>query len=307
MEGVAGFSRNGRPIKAYYFPGASNKRALIIGGVHGSELSAIEVAKTLVEQLGRSEAIYYSVIVIPCLFPDNANHAASKPSEIGAVSNIGRYSQEASADPNRQMPALGKGFDKSRPFDFAGRPIEPENQLLLQFIQEFRPQRIVNIHGIRDADRAGIYADPRTDSHGFAFEYSSDSTLAISMAQYIESNGGNSPGNNLERIPSALYYADPAVALPGEKQKRNLHGSRLPGNRGYGVSLGSWASTAVNDPFNGAANRPAIRLFTMEFPGNKRPSDYNDPAVQFSCKRMIELYAGAIAKIFLARVCEETL
>lgn len=299
LQGTAGYSKQGRPIEAFYFPGKSDKRAMVIGGVHGSELSAIEVARTLVSQL-LEEEIYYSVIVIPCLFPDNANTASMQKEQIGNMANIGRYSFGEAADPNRQMPVLGKAFDKNNPFDYAGRPIEKENQLLLELIQEFKPQRIVNLHAIRAVEQGGVYADPRTDSRGRAFEFKSDSSLAVDMAQYIESNNGQAPGNRLHTKPSALYYCDPVVAKPGQKQKRNLHGSKLPGNRGFGVSLGSWAATAVEDADNENDNRPAIRLFTMEFPGNKRPADYTGFQSRFICTERVDAYAGSIAKVFLA-------
>lgn len=299
-HGVIGYSKKGRPVEAWYFPGKTDKRALIIGGVHGSELSAIEVARTVITRLQNDPGNYYSVIVIPCLFPDNRTAAAASPSQIGSIHNIGRYSHADSPDPNRQMPSLGEAFDNYKPLDHAGRIIEPENQLLLQVIQQFQPQRIANLHAIRAIDQAGIYADPRTDSKGFALEYESDSTLAITMAAYIEENGGNAPGNNIYKRPTTLYRSDPPVAEPGQQQKRNLHGSRIPGNRGYGVSLGSWASTAVHDPQHQHLSRPAIRILTIEFPGCKRPGDYQDPSLQQQCKLQIHLYAGAITAVFLS-------
>lgn len=305
MKGTAGFSKKGRPIEAFYFPGSSDKRALVIGGVHGSELSAIDVAKNLIEQLGANEGIYYSVIVIPCLFPDNANQALTNPAMIGSVYNIGRYSHDHAADPNRQMPPLGLAFDEKNPVDFTGRTIEPENRLLLQIIQEFRPQRIVNLHAIRSADQGGVYADPRTDSRGIADEYRSDSSLAVAMAWYIDTNGGWVPGNNLHKQPTSLYYTDPPPAAPGQRQKRNLNGSKLPGNRGHGVSLGSWASTAVDDPANPHHNRPAMRLITVEFPGYKRPADYTNPAARQRCNQQVRLYAAAVREIFLANLYVE--
>lgn len=305
LYGIAGFSKNGLPIEAYYFPGRSENRALVIGGVHGSELSGIAVAKKLIEQLNREKDIYYSVIIIPCLFPDNAGKAVANPAMIGGVSNIGRYSYTESADPNRQMPSLGRAFNPDKPVDHAGRPIEPENQLLLQFIQEFQPQRIVNLHAIRDMAQGGIYADPRTDSKGIAFEYETDNNLALAMAAFIEENGGKVPGNHLQKQPTALYHVDPPVALPGQRQKRNLEGSKLPGNRGYGVSLGSWASTAVDDPYLEKFNRPAIRLFTVEFPGYKRPGDYKDPLIRLFCARQVDLFAASIRRIFLGNYYEE--
>ena len=299
LQGIAGYSKQGRPIEAFYFPGQSDRRAMVIGGVHGSELSAIEVARTLVSQL-LDEEIYYSVIVVPCLFPDNANTASLEEAQIGNMANIGRYSYGEAADPNRQMPSLGTPFNKNNPVDYAGRTIEKENQLLLQLIQEFKPLRIINVHGIRTAENAGVYADPRTDGRGRAYEFQSDSSLAVEMAIHIEQSNGYAPGNRLNTKPTVLYHCDPVVAKPGEKQNRNLHGSKLPGNRGFGVSLGSWAATAVQDQEDETNNRPAIRLFTMEFPGNKRPSDYAGFQQRFITTQRVEAYAASIAKVFLA-------
>jgi hypothetical protein len=299
VKGIAGYSKNRLPIEAYYFPGKSEKRALIIGGVHGSELSAIEVAKAAVAQLMSDPTNYYTVIIIPCLFPDNTVMAAQKPSLIGSTDNIGRYSHAGSPDPNRQMPSLGTAFNEYYPVDHAGRMIEQENQLLLRIIQQFKPERIANLHAIRAIDQAGVYADPRTDHRGFALEYESDSSLAISMALYIEQNGGDAPGNKVYKDPSTLYHTDPHVAAPGEKQPRNLHGSRLPNNRGYGVSLGSWASTAVSDPANPKYDREAIRLLTVEFPGCRRAEDYSNPAKRQYYREQTAAYAGALTNVFL--------
>jgi hypothetical protein len=45
---LLGKTKQGREIEAFYFPGTSEKRALVIGGVHGSELSSIEVSRMLI-------------------------------------------------------------------------------------------------------------------------------------------------------------------------------------------------------------------------------------------------------------------
>jgi hypothetical protein len=298
-KATLGFSQKGNPVEAYYFPGTSNKRALIIGGVHGSELAAIEIAKELIKQLQNGAPIFYSVIIVPCLFPDNAATALRFPSQIGGTGNIGRYTHAQAIDPNRQMPSLGKQFDDRITCDHMGRLIEKENQLLLQLINEFKPQRMVNLHAIRDTVHAGIYADPRTDSRGIALGYETDSSLAVDMARYIHQLGGSSPGNKLEHSPTALYYKDPCIAPKGFLQKRNINSSVLIKGKGQGVSLGSWASTAIEDAGNPANNRAAIRLITVEFPGYKRPADYNTITQQNYCQRQVQLYTAAIKTIFL--------
>ena len=299
VKAVLAYTRQLRPLDVHYFPGTSNENALVIGGVHGSELSSVSVAKQLIELLSNSEGKpYYNVIIIPSLFPDNAALADRYKSEIGSPSNIGRYSDNFHSDPNRQMPPFGKAFNEETTLDFAGRPIEMENQLLLQVIQIFRPTRIANLHAIRDKNRAGIYADPRTDCNGIAQGYEKDSSLAVSIAQFISSHNGCVLGNQLTNAPSALYYCDPPIAPAGTKQQRNIHGSQLAGNRGYGVSLGGWASTAVCED-DEMYSRPSMILLTVEFPGNKRPDDYETINEKEACAHNVMQYAKALQKVFL--------
>ncbi len=294
---VLGYTARMRSVNVYYFPGTSGQNALILGGVHGSELSAIEVANKVVTQLQSGKKPYYNTIVIPCLFPDNAAVAENNKPEIGSTSNVGRYTNGFTADPNRQMPALGTPFSESDALDVAGRNIEWENQLLLQLIQIYQPERIASLHAIRNALCAGVFADPRTGCSGIAHGFEPDSLLAIQLASQIQHFGGAAPGNQLHSKPSAVYYCDPKIAGKGEKQLRNLHGSQLPGNRGYGVSLGSWASTDVCDE-NDSLQRKAAIMLTIEFPGNKRPQDCEGKE-QLQCLKNTTAYARAISEVFV--------
>lgn len=294
-----GVSKNGKAIDGFYFPGKTTKRALVIAGVHGSELSGIEVAKQLVKELMQDTGREYSTLVIPCLFVDNALMAMEAPAQIGSMKNLGRYTASNAVDPNRQMPSPGKAFNPVTGMDHLHRTIEKENGLLLQIIAAFKPDRIISIHAIRDTSRAGIYADPRTDAKGYALGFGTDSTLAIRMASYVSANGGTVPGNLLMKRANAKYPSDPAVVTAGEKQPRATCGSSLPGNVGCGISLGTWATTAVvddNDPEN---NRDAITLITMEFPGSKRTSDYNVTSDVEACRKNVHAYAGCIKEVFL--------
>jgi len=296
---VLGKSQQGRDIEAYFFPGSSDKRALVIGGVHGSELSSIEVARQLLRKMTQTNSAYYDVIIIPSLFPDNAETARQCPLQIGDVQNIGRYSYPGSVDPNRQMPTPGQVFDEDQDLDHAGRKIEIENALLLELINEYRPQRIVNLHAIRDTNYAGVYADPRTDHNSIALGYVTDSSLAIEIAKHISQNGGYIPGNRLTRNPNTLYYKDPQPVAAGQFQKRNFSGSSLPGKRGGGVSLGTWASTAVFNDQDSTKNRAAMRILTIEFPGSKRPNDYKMKRKQDFYQKQVEFYAAALHEVFL--------
>lgn len=303
---VLGRSGQGRNIEAFFFPGTSNKRALVIGGMHGSELSSIAVAKELLSQLAEGDSRFYNVIIIPSLFPDNAEAARQNFFQIGGVQNIGRYSYPGAVDPNRQMPTPGYAFDEADGLDHAGRKIENENALLLDLIAEYRPQRIVNLHAIRITTNAGVFADPRTDHKGIALGYESDSSLAISIARAVQENGGYIPGNRLNQKPTAVYYKDPAPVVAGLFQKRNFTGSPLPGKRGGGVSLGTWASTAVFDSIDRSNNRNAIRILTMEFPGSKRPVDHKKELQAFY-QHQVRAYAASLHTVFLGEFfIEET-
>jgi hypothetical protein len=219
--------------------------------------------------------------------------------EIGSIANVGRYSFSTAADPNRQMPSPGKPFDGSQTTDHLGREIEKENQLLLKLIKVFKPERIASIHGIRDLKYAGIYADPRTDCRSYALGFESDSSLAIEMARWIYDKNGFVPGNMLHIKPTALYYKDPAPVQKGDFQPRNFSGSSLSLNRGSGITLGTWGSTAISEAKDPLMNRDAMRIVTLEFPGYKRPGDYRNRQNQMWIRQQVHLYALSIEKIFL--------
>lgn len=304
-EFLLGHSKQGRKIHAYYIPGKSPLRALVIGGVHGSELSSVEVAYQLLDQLLAGEQAYYSVMIVPSLFPDNAVKALKDPSQIGGLGNIGRYSHTHAVDPNRQMPTPGKAFGKDG-LDHVGRKIEAENRLLLQLITDFKPLRVANIHAIRDPNYGGVYADPRTDNKGIALGYETDSKLALDIARYIADHGGNVAGNKLAKSPTALYYKDPEPVPAGAFQRRNMTGSVLNAKRGSGVSLGTWGSTAIEGESDPSKNRDAMRILTIEYPGYKRPMDYPVRSQQLFQQEQVRLYATAIETYFLGMYYTET-
>jgi hypothetical protein len=203
------------------------------------------------------------------------------------------------------MPSPGKAYDENSGTDHIGRKIEQENQWLLQLIQSFKPQRIANLHAIRDMNYGGVYADPRTDHLGFALGYATDSSLAVDIASYIHQGGGKVAGNNLVKNPTALYYKDPVPVAAGYPQKRNMTGSALNAKRGSGVSLGTWASTAVANEKDPAKNREAMRILTIEYPGYKRPADYQSESQQLFQQKQTELFAKAIETFFLGNYYRE--
>jgi|GEM_PF-2153278 len=311
IEGTLGKSSSGKhDVKAYFFPGQTDNRALVISGVHGSELSGVAVAETLLQQLSVNKTPpYYSVIIVPRLFPDNIETAENAPAQIGTASNTGRYTcGKNSCEPNRQMPALGKAYDESMTKAASGQTIEQENIYLLNLVQRFKPARIASLHATRKLDNAGIYADPRADAfpqssgpnkgqhHALGFD--SDERLALEMAKKAKAGGAKVPGNKLDTsAPNAIYPLDPAAAKAGDPQKREER---------TGTSFGAWGTTAVCDTTNTANNRPAIRVITVEVQTSKRSQDYKNAIEQANRQQEIEAHATAIREIFLGPTEVET-
>ena len=248
------------PIHAYYFPGTSEHRAMIIGGVHGTEAAGVEVVNILLERMRAPNAPmpYYSVIIVPVLFPENlARHRRKTP---------GRR------DPNRQMPAVGATPGTT---DTQGDPIEPENLVLLDLIERFHPERIASSHGHSPprpggADMPSITSDPRP---GHASE---DEALALSMARRASSmpGGARVPGNRLGTSHETARY--PTSSAPHEP----------------GVTFGEYASHA-------AGTRPAMNVITIETYANYTSSSRGSERARRARRVELESIATVLRDIFL--------
>lgn len=263
------------PVKAYYFPGTSEKRAMIIGGVHGTEASGVEVVNLLLEQMRAPGAKppFYSVIIVPVLFPENLAHGT-------------RTTTKTTADPNRNFPREGESLADARargiqagkggPIDSQGRPIEAENQILIDLIERFQPERIASIHGHspppkkpkKNQDMPGIFDDPRTAPA----DAKADDELALKMAKAAAARGVRVPGNRLGEKDETPHYPPDAPKLS------------------KGVSLGeSWGPRA-------AGARPAMTTITVEVFGNQTSAESKNPARR---KKELESIADVLRDIFL--------
>jgi predicted deacylase len=233
----------GRAVELHVFPGRSTRRALVIGGVHGTEFVGVEVTRRLVAELraesGRNERPFFTTIVIPALFPDNL-----PPSHGGH--GRARRATRGYADPNRQFPMIGTGLDgrlgrrsgsPEAPTDSRGRRIERANVALMELIRRFQPRRIASVHAIRRPSSAGIYCDPHRGAGTALGDEAAD--LAQRMQAIANELGGH-------------------MARSVRGHGRYPHQSEV-GNQG--VSLGEWGSRAVT---TGAYRRHAIPVITIE-------------------------------------------
>lgn len=247
-EYVLGTTAGGRSIEAFFFAGETSERALVIGGVHGTEGPGVDVARQLVQDLqNASSRPRFTTIVVPVLFPDNLDVGRG-----GGGGRRGRRRTRGHVDPNRQFPALGESLASARvrgggtAIDAEGRrqPIEAENVILLHLIDRFRPSRIASVHAIARTSRAGIYADPHTRSAGASADELADAAAATQADEALAEAMGETARSEGATIRDTPTY-------PG--------GAHDPG-----VSLGGWAPRPIAE--GGPHDRPSMTVITMELP-----------------------------------------
>lgn len=278
------------PVRAFFFPGATDARALVIGGVHGSEQGGIEVVEMLLAALRMAQP-HDTLIVVPTLFPGYA----------------ARREREGATPTNRNFPLPGTSLASAT--DSAGvardelaRPILSENLALLRLIERFRPARICTVHGTQARATAGVFSDRHTvstqarqrarDAHPgdpgaadaaeralvaeAARRTAADQHLALRMARAIRDAGHADAvrGNHLDRTPTCTW----------------------PGDVGGGASLGAWGPQDVSE--GGAADRASISVLTVEVPGNVRSIDLQGSARE-ARRQELGAFRDAIRAVFL--------
>jgi hypothetical protein len=216
---------NNLPIKAFFFPSYirhHDKRALILGGIHGNEKPSFELADALVKELQTSSGLakkdlFFHTLIIPRLNP-------------GGIKDNYRCNRQH-VDLNRNFLHRGKRPTKSggkRPTKSGGckntlkAPIQPETKAVMRVLKDFKPHRILSLHAIRNPAKAGIYADPYKGSTARAAR-----KLACSMAGLVvdpKNRRGNRitskrcnpvyPGGATGRTSLGAFA--PSYARPGE-------------------------------------------------------------------------------------------
>jgi predicted deacylase len=245
-EYVLGTSAGGRPIEAFFFEGRSSERALVIGGVHGTEGPGVDVARRLVRDLqNASSRPRFTTIVVPVLFPDNLDAARG-----GGGGRSGRRSTRGHVDPNRQLPRLGESLAAARArgggtaVDAEGRRIEAENVMLLNLIDRFRPSRIASVHAITNPRSAGIFSDPHTRAPGASAAEQEAARAATQADEALATAMGATARQEGARVRSSSEIT--------------------PGPHDPGVSFGGWAPRPIAE--GGPHDRPSMTVITMELP-----------------------------------------
>jgi hypothetical protein len=153
-------------LNMHLFFGTSPQFVVIVGGMHGTEQSGIEVARWIgVKLANRARPTRLGAIVIPDLFPDRDTKARTDEWNKGVVPDKWREFNDGGKTyyPNRQFPPPGNPFSflgtNKRLKDDQGREIEvkgvkpvvvrPEVEYLIRVIETIQPVRIVSVHGKR--------------------------------------------------------------------------------------------------------------------------------------------------------------
>lgn len=282
----------GNPIRVHFFRGTTNRRALVIAGVHGSEVQGIEVARHLITDLQRGMAAtpprlpVFSVIVVPSLFPDNA---AARRRE-GAIPTNRNFPSP------RQTLATATRDAAGRPRDARNRRILTENILLMALMERFHPQRIISIHGTWRAGAAGVFYDPRqltsTDEravrtcvyHGdteancrrmlLRGVSMTDRDLSLATARAIETSTSSITGREGRRFGNR--EGEPHPVPRAQVAARRSHPS-VAGNVGTSGTLDTahWSGqTPGGYSLGDYASARGMSIFTVEPPLNCTTADY---------------------------------
>ncbi|GAC1621332.1 MAG: hypothetical protein NVS9B10_04030 [Nevskia sp.] len=159
LTAAATKSTEGRPLLFRDFVPATaargaTKRILLLGGIHGDELSSVAVVFQWLELLKSDRYQRYQWRVLPSANPDGLFAAPSQRTNAHGI------------DLNRNFPTPGwlsrapaywKSKARSDPRRFPGTQpgSEPETRWIVEQIREFRPDAIVSVHapyGLLDFD-----------------------------------------------------------------------------------------------------------------------------------------------------------
>jgi hypothetical protein len=307
-----------QPVVAYFFPGVTPRRALVIGGVHGSEVQGarvVESLRTLLETRSRAgNPPHFTTILVPVLNARTHDPALQRQGQRYIPRNpTDRPSSSTEAtgiEPNRTFPTPGEDYRDARARAAAGQPelvyppppgtrppratgheateMIPETRALILLIERFRPERIASVHAHsigssaagRLGDDPGVFVDP-------AQERRPDGSLH-------ERAGSRGLGERMLTEGQRRAAGLPPAVRDGRRNPflGNVGGDvtyspNAPHPRGY--SLGDWAPVPTG-------TREGITTITVEVPQYGRE---NRPPSAAQTQQVEELHRDLLAEIFL--------
>ena len=277
------------PIEAYFFPGRTGDRALIVGGIHGSEPQGARVVESLRGELERMCSAgtppHFSTILVPILH--HRTHDAGAPAQ--GARNLPRAPGDSRAEanrtgiePNRTFPRPGEDLSAATGRPALGRPevefdppgggaaraprgdhatdtMPPETRALIALIERFRPSRIASVHAHsigagaagRQGNDPGVFVDPRVVDPALGVDDPARYDPAgDQLGQAMLAEGRTRAAG----IRGASGRNDPFRGNRGADVRYSPHAPH-----GEGYSLGDWAPVATG-------TRQGISTVTVEVP-----------------------------------------
>ena len=203
-----------------------SRRALVVGGIHGSERGPLDIARQLLSELRSGTnplARDFDTIVISEMNP-------------GGVAD-GNRKNRRQVDLNRNFPGL-RGFP-SPPRGRQLPPRQPEVKAVMNVVDTIKPYRIVALHAVNSSRSGGVYADPQEG----------DVARELACRTAIRMRG--------QRLPNGRMRGD--INISGNQLPNNVCNVRYPGSvtvTSGQSTFGSWASAP--SAIGGAGSIPTI-------------------------------------------------
>ncbi|HYH78831.1 MAG TPA: DUF4157 domain-containing protein [Longimicrobium sp.] len=310
-----------RPVKAHFVQGRTNRKALVLGGVHNkSEPQGSVVVNRLLQILAtRKTPPFFSVALVPDLF-DPSRYGTNPRWIKGGMGQDtkGQLEKKREVEPNRNFPLPGEDLGAARargagsktapelvfndPASASPRAAQdkkgagagtsirmlPETRALIALVEHFQPERIASVHAHSlksiPGDAPGIFVDPRgvdPVTGAVTNQGQADEDDRLAAAMVKQGRSRFAPGS---RKPSEDPFVGNAAGLP-TSTVRYTSGAHAEGN-----SLGTWAPVPVA---SGAGARPGITTMTIEVP------QWGADTAGTPLDRVETLHSELLAEIFL--------
>jgi protein MpaA len=212
-------SVRGQPLLYRDYPARSQRgtpyRVLLVGGIHGDELSSVSIVFNWMSQLRDEKFQPFQWRVLPCLNPDGV--LASPATRVNANG----------VDLNRNFPTLDWSADALRywktktgsdPRRYPGSKAlsEPESRGVIEMIKAFHPDVIVSVHapyGVLDFD------GPQKPPERFGY-------LHLQLLGTYPGSLGNFAGMNLS-LPVITLELPNAGLMPTPAQSQRIWSDML--------------------------------------------------------------------------------
>ena len=161
-------SVNGFPIFVREFAPLSERqpqgRILVIGGMHGDELTSVSVTFRWIEKLNKYHSGLFHWHIVPMMNPDGVlKRGATRTNQNGV--DLNRNMPSDDWDENALKYWEQKTGENPRRFPGEKPASEPETQWLVDEINDFKPDAIISVHapyGVVDFDALLLNTAPRS-------------------------------------------------------------------------------------------------------------------------------------------------